>query len=682
MRALRNDRGLALISIFVLAAFLLSLTITLSVSVHSETRLRGAFGQRVEGFYAAEAGLNRGIGDYKGILLDFALPTGADLEEKLLTIAGRNTTYRLSPKASLTGTCTASGAAGCPTEITIPLGDVFGGLLATEHAYTLSSRAWLGDDVQGAAAAEIGADYLPIFQFMAFYAEDLEIAPGSEMILDGRVYTNSDLYLGGTGGPLRIRDNPSAGMFTVQVAAGGNVYRGRKDDGRCLDNGVQIDALEDLVAPANDLDPRWMNCSGGATNVVAPDVVSQWRGSVRGAVRNVAIPGTDIIDVGEQVFWQNADLRIALNLNTTPPSIEARDATGSIDAARTAQLTAFMNDVGFNQGAGGQGPSSMPGTYPIFYTDVPSDCTDNTDATCYEPDFAGANRIYTTNMIGLDDPIVAAGGVRDFRRGGFFNWRENSWMLLLNLNVRDLLLWNAQNGAPFFSPTDASDDGLVLYLTVEGPSSNGLNNYGVRVFGSANLPIPGGIGVVADPTGVTVASDQAIYVVGDYNRGPVNPGDLPRQPAAFAGDSFNVLSAGYWPLACPDPCPANDAQSPLFVSDPLRAAATTSINAAVLAGTDTTPDGRVGGYGGGFENQPRLHENWSGRSFNYSGSLVSLGEPRHVDGRWCSGGTCNTYLRPDRNWSYEAAFNDAANLPPLTPHFVYLRQAFFTEDIL
>jgi hypothetical protein len=678
---LRNDHGVALISVFVLATLLLSLTLTLSVNLESDTKLRGAFGHRIEGFYAAEAGLNRGIGDYESILLDFDLPSGADLDEQTFTIGGRNTVYQLNPKLGVQSIC-AYGASPCPTEATIPLGDVFGGLHAIERGYTLTSRAWFGEDVQGSAGAELVVDYVPLFQFMAFYANDLEIAPGVEMILEGRVHTNADLYLGGSGGPVRIRDNPAAGIFGAQVSARGDIYRGRKSDGACLDSGVQIDMLEDTVAPANDLDPRWMSCAGGATSIVPPEVIAQWRGAVRSAVRNIAIPSPDILDVGQGVFWQNADLRIVLNLDAPLPSFEVRDADGNIDAARTAQLAAFMNDVGFNQGGGGQGPSSVPGTYPIFYTDEPSDCADNTDVTCYEPDFSSLNRIYTSNMIGLDGPIIAAGGAPDFRRGGFFDWRENSWMRLLNVNVRDLLLWNQQNGEPFFATTDSSDDGLVLYLTVDGPSSNALNNYGVRVFGSANLPIPGGIGVVADPTGVTVASDQAFYVVGDYNRGTVNPGDLPRQPAALLGDSINVLSAGYWPQPCPDPCPANDAQSPLPLSDPLRDAATTRINAAILAGTDTTPDGAVGEYSGGFENHTRLHEDWIGKSFNYQGSLVSLGEPRHVNGRWCVGALCNIYERPQRNWRLDPAFNDAPNLPPLTPRFVYVRQAFFTEELL
>jgi hypothetical protein len=188
--------------------------------------------------------------------------------------------------------------------------------------------------------------------------------------------------------------------------------------------------------------------------------------------------------------------------------------------------------------------------------------------------------------------------------------------------------------------------------------------------------------MVTDPSGVTVVSDQAVYVLGDYNRGIVGPGDLPRQPSAFLGDSINILSAGYWPLACPDPFPANDAQSPLPLSNPLRAALPTRINAAILGATDRTPDGAVGEYSGGLENHPRLHEDWTGQSFTYRGSFVSLGEPKHVNGRWCAGDGCNTYNRPQRAWTFEAAFNDAANLPPLTPRFVYIQQAFFAQDFL
>src|SRR5262249_43594675 len=146
---------------------------------------------------------------------------------------------------------------------------------------------------------------------------------------------------------------------------------------------------------------------------------------------------------------------------------------------------------------------------------------------------------------------------RDYRRGGFYNWREKKWMLLLNINVRDLILWNQQNGEPFFATTDSTEGGLVVFATIDGPLSNTINNYGIRVFGSANIPLPGGIGVVADPTGITVATDQAMYVLGDFNRGQIVAGDLPRQPASLIGDSVNALSQRYWRSSAAAGCAAN-----------------------------------------------------------------------------------------------------------------------------
>ena len=41
---------------------------------------------------------------------------------------------------------------------------------------------------------------------------------------------------------------------------------------------------------------------------------------------------------------------------------------------------------------------------------------------------------------------------------------------------------------------------------------------------------------------------------------------------------------------------------------------------------------------------------------------------------------CNIYNPPTRNWNFDPAFNNAANLPPLTPRFVYVQQVLFTED--
>jgi len=351
---------------------------------------------------------------------------------------------------------------------------------------------------------------------------------------------------------------------------------------------------------------------------------------------------------------------------------------------------------------------------PIFVTDVPnaaSGCAagqpvcNNTGQANYTPNLPApglpnpnrtnnaswVSRVYEEAM-GNGDPTVAAGGFTfdlDFRRGGFYNWREKNWMLLLNINVRDLIKWNKDNGEPFFATNDTSEGGIVIFATIDGPNSNGINNYGVRVFGSADIPILSllgqndGIGVAADPTGVTVVTDQALYVLGDFNRGTA-AGGIPRQPASLIGDSVNIMSNRMWQsqAAC-NTTTCRDGQSTQALGA-VRAAVTTNINAAFLGGVDTTPlNGGTATYNGGLENYPRFHEDWSGgQALNYQGSFVSLGTPNHVNGAWCGtgGAPCNIYNPPTRNWNFDPAFNNAANLPPLTPRFVYVQQVLFTED--
>jgi hypothetical protein len=174
-----------------------------------------------------------------------------------------------------------------------------------------------------------------------------------------------------------------------------------------------------------------------------------------------------------------------------------------------------------------------------------------------------------------------------------------------------------------------------------------------------------------------------MYVLGDFNRGTVN-GGTPRQPASIIGDSINLLSQRYWlnQAAC-NVATCRDGQSTQGLASASRDAQNTWINAAFLGGVDTTPAGfpGAGAYNGGLENYPRFHEDWTGVNLTYQGSFVSLGEPEHVNGNWCGTGTgCNIYNAPNRLWNFDAAFNNAANLPPLTPRVVYVQQVLFTED--
>jgi hypothetical protein len=110
---------------------------------------------------------------------------------------------------------------------------------------------------------------------------------------------------------------------------------------------------------------------------------------------------------------------------------------------------------------------------------------------------------------------------------------------------------------------------------------------------------------------------------------------------------------------------------------PLSARTNTQIQTAFLAGTNSTggAEGAAGrdsgGYNGGLESFPRLHEDWNGDTLTYVGSFVSLSAPRHVDGPWVYG--TPHYTAPLRAWSYDADFEDPSSLPPLCPRFAYVR---------
>ena len=257
-----------------------------------------------------------------------------------------------------------------------------------------------------------------------------------------------------------------------------------------------------------------------------------------------------------------------------------------------------------------------------------------------------------------------ANGVTTFR-----NNREAFDMRLLDIDLRALLnCIHANTMMPGKTLADDTEGGLVFHFSVIGPNSAGMNRYGVRVSNADRIYSS----TAGAPTvkGLTIVSDQSVYTWGHFNR-------TNKIPAAIMCDTVNILSTGW-----------TDADDSLALSNAGRDGTATTINAAFLAATDSTwnTEGTGGnngtnqnsGYNGGLENFPRFHEDWTGNTLTYRGSFVSLNTPRHVSSTW--GGTGGYYNPPTRDWNYDTSFNNAANLPPITPRFVYLRQEFFGRE--
>ncbi|WP_017293270.1 hypothetical protein [Geminocystis herdmanii] len=304
----------------------------------------------------------------------------------------------------------------------------------------------------------------------------------------------------------------------------------------------------------------------------------------------------------------------------------------------------------------------------------------------------------------------ASGHTTPFR---YVNVREgNREMRLLQLNIQSLAIWNRDG--KYLNGTTLTSTANLLYVSEEPDNSAPVNSFQrlglaakddteggmvihARVDDSATtrkaslLTSPYGFAFVRgqqlfglaqttnhpDPTGLTIASDQAIYVQGDYNNVRKQNTDpltssTNRQPASILADSFNALSN-----ACLNNDIAINHEGGTGCSVPSRVdARDTTFNAAVLGGTDiSTVNSSDTGYNGGLENYPRFAENWTNRTWTYRGSFVSISKPLYVSGLWGPG-----YNAPIRNWDYDPDFNDPKKLPPLTPQFVVLKQESFIRS--
>jgi hypothetical protein len=190
--------------------------------------------------------------------------------------------------------------------------------------------------------------------------------------------------------------------------------------------------------------------------------------------------------------------------------------------------------------------------------------------------------------------------------------------------------------------------------------------------GLNNLPYPGaaskGVG------GFTVASENPVYIWGNYNSDntdpfwtapppPPAPVDINHAAAAVIADSVTLLSNAWTDL--------NDMSNTLNLG--ARVPTNTYYRLAIAGGKNINfpqPNNCAAacndfGTDGGVHNFLRYLENWGGVTLSYRGSLVSLYYSQYNTGTFKC---CNlVYGAPNRNYYFDTAFLDPTKLPPGTP---------------
>lgn len=245
------------------------------------------------------------------------------------------------------------------------------------------------------------------------------------------------------------------------------------------------------------------------------------------------------------------------------------------------------------------------------------------------------------------------------------NLRENSYVRTTQLDVAKFKTWAESAGNPITPKLSGKSAINIVYVAdkrtsqavvgtvpATGKPIMALVEPGVELINGQQLP----------KAGLTVASPDPVYIVGDYNTTSdganfskgVNNTTFTR-PAAVMGDSINVLSTAW-----------QNANSALAKSS--RMAADTTVNAAFLSGIVPTGNGF---YSGGVENFPRFLEDWTGKNFYYNGSMVVLFNSQIATAPWTGG---SVYSPPSRHWAFDVNFLDQTKLPPGTPQVLFLNR--------
>jgi len=481
-----------------------------------------------------------------------------------------------------------------PYQIQIATGP-YAGMKGIATDYQIAAQVAAAGGTQSSLTQVFQYIQVPLFQFAVFYGKgvDLEIAPGANMTLNGPIFANSNIYMA-PGATLQVNS---------RMATAGNIYRTIKSSGvEGLNGNPQIMDDKGSYKALNFDHVDKKNFTGSWT-------ASQWQAEAQstfgGMVKDSAMGITEITPPVPSLFNNPCNPDKQAHTLIEMPLVGDSSALTAAKLYTQADLR-IVNGVATDQ-------NGNPVTLP-------------------------AGTITTTST--------------------FFDSREGQMMAVTQVDVSKLnTAVPVSGGGSCSSGCLTNWNGMVYVASTTnsfGPSTPCSSNKtlacpAVRLVNGANA------GTTTLPTkGLTVVSQNPVYIQGDYNPG------LPatQAPAAVLADAVTVLSNNW--------SDANAATSSSTLGS--RTPTATSVNAAIATGPSN--ESTSGAGNGQLENDIRFLENWSGVTINYSGSLVNLWHSQQVTQPWQNTGVY--YNAPVRNWSYDTLFD--TTIPPGTPKGVVMQK--------
>ena len=495
---------------------------------------------------------------------------------------------------------------------------LFGQVQQCQIAST-ASPVGQGDVLSATVGQTVQFAQIPLFQFGIFYNLDLEINPTTVMGIGGAVWCNGNIY-----------NAPSGTLVYFQpVSVTGQVFNTRKHPQDSTADGtgqvIYSQAFMTNTGPVINRDTLIMPVGAGGNSSSNVNAILQLPPS------GYAAPGSQAYTtVGQLYLYNEADLVISNSSSGTP-------------ATKGTNITVYY-----------QNNNATTALYP-----VPADLPVST--------YTNTGVVYTNYAYSF------------VTNATFYDYRESKTVDAIQVDVHALNTWltnsSTRGGLTYDNENNTGSttkNHHIWSIYAINSAANGTTMPGVRLVNGAQLPY----------NGLTVATPDPLYVMGDYNietnynaavtnQSRAVPDATYTRPAALMCDAITVLSTNYhdsW-----------TSSTPLSSRTPVtqHGDGDQTLNAAILTGIVPSANGF---YSGGVENIIRFLENWppyttSGyNTFLNTGSQVGMFSSLFATNHWQAPGG-NVYAQPGLDSGFDQNFSQFGLLPPLTPRFTAVVRA-------
>ncbi|MFC1703355.1 hypothetical protein ACFL1E_01035 [Candidatus Omnitrophota bacterium] len=258
---LHGKKAQALVVVYMVVAAFTVLCVALLSKAINERNLALRNRLEHEAFYLAEGAIEDAIAQFSSAIANYQIQPDANFNT--------STTFTMFGSEVINSTITDIEGADRPeTE-----GET--NILVRNFQITATAVHPENNEISVTLHQIIARRLIPTFQHSVFYDDDLEMLPGPDMDLSGRIHCNEDIYVDAGNGSVLTIDSTS-------FHSAGNIYNQRKDTGAEDGGEVSIRVTKPGAPQYEDMDnldsevPTW-----------TVDATTRWQGTVRSADHGV-----------------------------------------------------------------------------------------------------------------------------------------------------------------------------------------------------------------------------------------------------------------------------------------------------------------------------------------------------------------------------------------------------------